>query len=91
MLLGKDIVNSKGESNNGTSNTSAAATASTTTVAATSSSSTSSYCWWLSESPKVLNYDRVKLVRTVVIPEMSKNRSLQRITNEIAIEIDSLE
>merc|ERR1740117_2085215 len=82
MLLGKDIV---------TSNTSAAATASTTTVAATSSSSTSSYCWWLSESPKVLNYDRVKLVRTVVIPEMSKNRSLQRITNEIAIEIDSLE
>ena len=91
MLLGKDIVNSKGESNNGTSNTSAAATASTTTVAATSTSSTSSYCWWLSESPKVLNYDRVKLVRTVVIPEMSKNRSLQRITNEIAIEIDSLE
>lgn len=47
-------------------------------------------CWWLSESTKVLKYDRVNLVRDVVIPEMSKNRGLQRITNEISIEIDSL-
>jgi protein HIRA/HIR1 len=86
MLLGKDIVTTR--NCNGESNSSAAGA---TTVAAASSSTTSCYCWWLSDSPKVLNCDRVKLVRTVVIPEMSKNRSLQRITNEIAIEIDSLE
>ena len=45
-------------------------------------------CWWLSESPRVLGLDRVKLVRTVVISEMSKNRALQRMTNETAIEVD---
>eukprot|EP00536_Pseudo-nitzschia_multiseries_P012347 jgi/Psemu1/260493/estExt_Genewise1Plus.C_4670022 len=47
-------------------------------------------CWWLSESPEVLGFDRVKLVTTVVIPEMSKNRALQRITNEIAVEVEML-
>eukprot|EP00537_Pseudo-nitzschia_pungens_P009167 CAMPEP_0172380226 /NCGR_PEP_ID=MMETSP1060-20121228/70330_1 /TAXON_ID=37318 /ORGANISM="Pseudo-nitzschia pungens, Strain cf. cingulata" /LENGTH=1355 /DNA_ID=CAMNT_0013107977 /DNA_START=492 /DNA_END=4559 /DNA_ORIENTATION=- len=49
-----------------------------------------STCWWLSESPEVLGLDRVKLVKTVVIPEMSKNRALQRITNEIAVEVAML-
>lgn len=44
--------------------------------------------WWLSATPQVLNLDRKMLVRTVVIPEMSKNRSLQRLTNEISIEMD---
>ena len=49
-----------------------------------------SSCWWLSLAPKVLSLDRTKLVRTVVIPEISKNRSLQRMTNEIALEVESL-
>jgi hypothetical protein len=30
------------------------------------------------------------LIRTVVIPEMSKNRELQRVTQEIAIEVNAL-
>lgn len=46
--------------------------------------------WWLSQSSTVLNFDRVKLIKRVVIPEMSRNRSLQRLTNEIAIEVDIL-
>ena len=49
-----------------------------------------SLCWWLSEAPKVLILDRTKLIKSIVIPEMSKNRALQRITNEIAVEVDSL-
>ena len=51
---------------------------------------TTTACWWLSESSDVLGLNRVKLVRTVVIPEMSKNRALQRITSEIAIEVEGL-
>ena len=51
---------------------------------------TTDTCWWLSESTNVLGLNRVKLVRTIVIPEMSKNRALQRITNEIAIEVEGL-
>mmetsp|Transcript_36307 Transcript_36307/g.36690 ORF Transcript_36307/g.36690 Transcript_36307/m.36690 type:complete len:237 (+) Transcript_36307:829-1539(+) len=57
---------------------------------AATKSSSSCYCWWLSDSPNVFQYDRVNLVRTIIIPEMSKNRELQRITNEIAIEIAAL-
>lgn len=49
-----------------------------------------SQCWWLSKSSLILTCDRVKLITTVVIPEMSKNRALQRITNEIAVEVGSL-
>lgn len=49
-----------------------------------------SLCWWLSEAPKVLTFDRIKLIKSIVIPEMSKNRALQRITNEIAVEIEAL-
>jgi len=74
MLLGKRLVGNNGEEEDAE----APATASTTT------------CWWLSESPSVLKHDRVELVRSVVIPEMSKNRALQRITNEIAIEVKAL-
>lgn len=48
-----------------------------------------SVCWWLSSAPQVLGLDRKKLVKTIVVPEMSKNRALQRITNEIALEVDS--
>jgi protein HIRA/HIR1 len=50
---------------------------------------TQSPCWWLSEAPSVLSLDRLKLIKTIVIPEMSKNRALQRITNEIALEVNS--
>ena len=46
-------------------------------------------CWWLSQAPDVLGLSRLKVVQSVVIPEMSKNRALQRITNEIAIEVDA--
>jgi hypothetical protein len=49
-----------------------------------------SACWWLSESPRVLKFDRTKLIRNVIIPEMSKNRSLQRVTNEISVEVNAL-
>jgi protein HIRA/HIR1 len=48
-----------------------------------------SACWWLSSAPQVLGLDRKNLVKTIVVPEMSKNRALQRITNEIALEVDS--
>jgi len=44
--------------------------------------------WWLSLAPEVLNLDRKEMVKTIVIPEMSKNRALQRVTNEIAMQLD---
>lgn len=47
-------------------------------------------CWWLSEAPCVLTLDRTKLIKSIVIPEMSKNRALQRITNEIAVDLGAL-
>lgn len=50
-----------------------------------------SACWWLSDAPKILSLDRAKLVTTAVISEMSKNRALQRLTNEIALEVESLQ
>eukprot|EP00934_Nitzschia_sp_Nitz4_P006671 Nitzschia sp. Nitz4//scaffold11_size288233//211357//214878//NITZ4_000801-RA/size288233-processed-gene-0.182-mRNA-1//1//CDS//3329534155//6661//frame0 len=51
-------------------------------------SRTNSGCWWLADVPSVLSLDRTKLIKSKVIPEMSKNRSLQRLTNEIAMEMD---
>jgi protein HIRA/HIR1 len=51
-------------------------------------STSSSSCWWLSSAPTVLNLNRKDLVKTVVVPEMSKNRALQRLTNEIALEVE---
>lgn len=50
---------------------------------------TESY-WWLSSSPTILKLDRKNLIKTSVIVEMSRNRSLQRFTNEIALEVDNL-
>ncbi len=55
-----------------------------------SNSNSTTACWWLSESPSILGIDRAKLVKTIVIPEMSKNRALQRITNEFAIEAEGI-
>jgi len=47
-------------------------------------------CWWLSSATQLLGFNRKTLVRKAVIPEMSKNRSLQRLTNEIALQLDSI-
>jgi len=66
----------------------------TSDMSATSTSqpeeSTSSYlaCWWLSSAESVLGLNRKEAVLQVVIPEMSKNRTLQRLTNEIATEMN---
>mmetsp|Transcript_51008 Transcript_51008/g.153332 ORF Transcript_51008/g.153332 Transcript_51008/m.153332 type:complete len:172 (-) Transcript_51008:351-866(-) len=47
-------------------------------------------CWWLSLAPSTLGLDRVETVKRVIVPEMSRNRALQRLTNEITLEIDAL-
>jgi hypothetical protein len=77
MLIGK---NPGGNVGNGDVNS----------ITTQNNNSNNASCWWLSESSRVLKFDRVKLIRSVVIPEMSRNRSLQRVTNEIAIEVDAL-
>jgi protein HIRA/HIR1 len=46
-------------------------------------------CWWLSSAPDILTLNRKNLVETVIVPQMSKNRALQRLTNEIALEINA--
>jgi len=79
MLLGKHQPGSLNGNGNGEEAAAAAAAPCTSTS------------WWLSESPNVLEFDKVGLVTTVVIPEMSKNRALQRITNEIAVEVEMLQ
>ena len=50
----------------------------------------STSCWWLSEAPTLLSLDRARLIKTCILTEMSKNRALQRITNEIALEVESI-
>lgn len=47
-------------------------------------------CWWLSSAKNVLGFNRREAVLQVVIPEMSKNRALQRLMNEIATELNVL-
>jgi len=44
-----------------------------------------SIAWWLSSATEVLGLDRKKLLQSVVLPEVSKNRSLQRLTNELSL------
>jgi protein HIRA/HIR1 len=61
-----------------------------TTNHVTTEGTESDCCWWMSSTPEVLKLDRKSLVKTVVISEMSKNRSLQRITNEVALELENL-
>ena len=46
--------------------------------------------WWLSSSEAVLDMDRKGAIRKIVLPEMSKNRALQRLTNEIATDFESI-
>jgi protein HIRA/HIR1 len=48
------------------------------------------YCWWLSSADSVFGFAKMDLVRDIVVPEMSKNRALQRLVNEIATEVKSL-
>jgi protein HIRA/HIR1 len=52
-------------------------------------SSTSPSAWWLSSAPTVLDLSRKALVKTAIIPEMSKNRGLQRLTNEISLDVET--
>jgi protein HIRA/HIR1 len=52
-------------------------------------SSIESSNWWVS-ALDVLGLDRKELVKACVLPEALKNRSLQRLTNEISLEINSL-
>ena len=52
-----------------------------------SSGNDESSCWWLSSAPTILGLDRQGLVKKIVIPEMSKNRAFQRLTNEISLEV----
>ena len=47
-------------------------------------------CWWLIPGSSVLGLNKRSIVSQVVIPEMSKNRSLQRLMNEIATELNSI-
>jgi protein HIRA/HIR1 len=43
---------------------------------------------WLSSASTILGMNGLKTLQDIVIPEMSKNRSLQRLTNEIATEVN---
>jgi protein HIRA/HIR1 len=47
-------------------------------------------CWWLLPGSDVLGHKKRDIVEKVIIPEMSKNRSLQRLMNEIATELNSI-
>jgi len=46
-------------------------------------------CWWLSSAPAILSLSRKELVQDIVIPEMSKNRALQRLMNEVSLDIQT--
>jgi protein HIRA/HIR1 len=59
-------------------------------AASSSTAASGDVHWWLSSTPTILTLDRKSLIKTCVIPEMSKNRSLQRLTNEFAVELESL-
>jgi hypothetical protein len=43
--------------------------------------------WWLSKSPEILGLDRKSLIKSIVLPELRKNLALQRLTNEISLEV----
>jgi len=44
-------------------------------------------CWWLSSAASALELDCKEVVEKIVISEMTKNRALQRLTNEFANEL----
>lgn len=49
-----------------------------------------SECWWMYPSVSILGLNRTEAVQKIIIPEMTKNRSLQRLTNEIITDISSM-
>ena len=59
------------------------------TVESVSSSMPRFSAWWLSSAPCILSLDRKALIKSVVVPELCKNRNLQRLTNEISLQIDT--
>jgi len=64
----------------------------THTTNTVTSESTDKYtsCWWLSTAKSILGLDRRETVKLLIIPEMSKNRALQRLMDEVATEINVL-
>jgi protein HIRA/HIR1 len=48
---------------------------------------TENNCWWLLSGSSVMGLNKRELVEHIIIPEMSKNRSLQRLMNEISTEL----
>jgi protein HIRA/HIR1 len=50
----------------------------------------SSMFWWVSTAKTWLGLDVKAAMEQIVIPEMTKNRSLQRLTNEFATELMSI-
>jgi len=49
-------------------------------------------CWWWlgDEKSKILGMSRKSLLESIVVPELAKNRSLQRLVREISIDIDTM-
>jgi protein HIRA/HIR1 len=45
--------------------------------------------WWLSRSASILGLDRRSLVQSTVLPELRKNLALQRLANEISLELSA--
>ena len=46
-----------------------------------------SECWWICSANNILGLEKKTLIK-IVIDEMRKNRALQRLTNEVSMEID---
>ena len=48
-------------------------------------------CWWfMSVGNQGLGFNSKRIIRKAILPEMSKNRLLQRLSNEISMELESL-
>ena len=47
-------------------------------------------CWWLLREDQILGMARKDLVTDVVLPEVGRNRALQRLAKEISLEIDAM-
>jgi protein HIRA/HIR1 len=49
-----------------------------------------SECWWMYPSVSILGLNRTEAIQKIIVPEMTKNRSLQRLTNEIVTDLSSM-
>jgi len=85
MLLGRTSQNEVGD------DAGANIAGNSSNSAAASRSGSGGLCWWLDSAPGVLGLDRASLIRTAVIKEVSRNRLLQRLTQEISIDLQLLE